>query len=34
MAPLPESVEIKQTVKVKTSKHMDAEWPLYLYDIN
>mmetsp|Transcript_31106 Transcript_31106/g.29683 ORF Transcript_31106/g.29683 Transcript_31106/m.29683 type:complete len:163 (+) Transcript_31106:186-674(+) len=34
MASLPECIDIKQTVKVKTSKHADAEWPLYLYDMN
>lgn len=34
MSPFPNSVTPKEIVKVKTSKHADAEWPLFLYEIN
>ena len=34
MSPLPNETPIKQVVKVGTSKHADAQWPLFVYDLN
>lgn len=34
MSPFPSSVTPKKIVKVKTSKHSDAEWPLFFYELN
>ena len=34
MSPFPSSITPIEIVKVKTSKHADAEWPLYVYELN
>ena len=34
MSPFPPSTAVKEIVKVGTSKHADAQWPLFVYDLN
>ena len=34
MCPFPDSAIVRNIVKVKTSKHADAQWPLFVYEIN
>jgi hypothetical protein len=34
MSPFPETVPIRERILVATAKHQEAQWPLFVYDLN